>query len=214
MKKVTTFMIMIFATACLLTGCGNFDASGYIKACLDANTHGEFAAYAEITQSEEADIEKQFTDLMEQEISFLDSYNATEEQKDQYRELFTNIYKNFKYEVGEAVANDDDTYTVPVTTYKLTVFGNILADSETYITDYVKEQTEAGADITEDDLYPVIIDYMYSYLSDNYQKLEYAEAVTVDVTVAPTDSSKKVYSLDTAELQSLLESMIDTENAQ
>ena len=44
-KKLSIFLLFILVTACAVTGCTpSFDASTYIKACLDANTHGEFAS--------------------------------------------------------------------------------------------------------------------------------------------------------------------------
>ena len=72
---------------------------------------------------------------------------------------------------------------------------------------------DAGRTPTQDDLYLVASDFMYDYISQNLSTLEYAEPVNTTVTVAPTASDSKIYSLDQNELQNLLESMVDIENA-
>lgn len=214
LKKCTVTILLLFTMTITLTGCGSFDASAYIKACLDANTHGEFEEYAQITNNEAADIEAQYNSLLDSEISYLDSYNASPEQKAKFRELFINIYKSFRYEVGEATKNDDNTYTVPVTTYKLMIFKDMMSEGEAYITDYVKKETDAGKSPSENELYTVIIDFMYDTLSKNFDAAEYGEPVTVNVTVAPINGNSNLYGVTETELQSLLENFIDMENAQ
>lgn len=214
LKPVTT-LLFVLLTACMLTGCSvKFDASGYIKACLDANTHGEFAAYAEITKVPEEDIKANYDKLIDKEISYLSAYNLSEEKTADFRKLFIDIYKSFKYEVGEATKNDDGSYSVPVTTYKLIIFKDFMKEGETFITDYCNKEIEAGKTPTESELYPIVADFMYDYLAKNLEAAEYAEAVTTNVTVAPTADNKKVFTISDAELQSLLNSMIDLENAQ
>ena len=94
------------------------------------------------------------------------------------------------------------------------VFKDVMSEGETYITDYVTEQTEAGKSLTEEDLYPVIIDFMYETMSKNFEAAEYGDAVSVDVTVGPMNGNSKVYGISQTELQSLLENFIDLENAQ
>lgn len=214
LKKRSLSLLLLLTMVVTLTGCNQFDATAYIKACLDANTHGEFEEYAKITNSDVDSIKTQYESLLDEEISYLSAYKATDEQKAKFRELFANIYKSFKYEVGEATKNSDGTYSVPVTTYKLMVFKDVMSEGETYITDYVTEQTEAGKSLTEEDLYPVIIDFMYETMSKNFEAAEYGDAVSVDVTVGPMNGNSKVYGISQTELQSLLENFIDLENAQ
>lgn len=214
-KKLSVLILFFCMIACFTTGCSlTFDASGYVQACLDANAHGEFSAYAEITGSTVEEVEKLYNTMLDEEISYLEAYNISDEKKSEFRELFITLYKNFKYEVGEAVKNDDGSYTVPVTTYKLMVFKDIMSEGETYMTDYVQKEIDAGRTPSEDDIYGVAVDYMYDTISKNLESLEYADPVTTNISVAPTTSDSKVYSMDQTELQNLLESMIDLENAQ
>lgn len=216
-KKLSVLFLFTLLTACMLSGCSlfDFDASGYIKACLDANAHGEFTEYAKITGISEEEAAKQYNAMLDQEVSYLSVYNLTEERTQDFRDLYSSIYKNFKYEVGEASKNDDGSYSVPVTSYKLQVFKSIMADAEAYITDYVNQEEQAGNTTTEDDIYTAVTDYMYDTLSANLATPEYAEPVTITVTVLPEKrESSIVYSISPAELQTLLQALIDVENVQ
>lgn len=215
-KKLSIFLLFILVTACTVTGCTpSFDASAYIKACLDANTHGEFAEYADITKTSVEEVEALYNKGIDTEISYLDSYNISDEKREEFRALFVDIYKSFKYEVGEAVRNDDDSYSVPVTTYKLQIFKNIMSEGEAYLTDYAQKEVDAGRTPTQEQLEEEALNYMYDTMKANLGALEYGEAVTITVTVSPSQqNSQTVYSVGQADLQTLLESFIDIENAQ
>lgn len=214
-RKLSVMFLLTFVTACLLTGCTNFDASAYIKACLDANTHGEFQAYADITQTSVEEVEALYNSNIDSEVAYVEAYNISDEKKEAFRNLFIDIYKSFKYEVGEAVKNDDDSYSVPVTTYKLMVFKDVMTSAQDYITDYASQEVDAGRTPTQEQLEEVVLDYLYDGLKANLNKLEYAEAVSSTIKVSPTKSgSTTVYSASQTELQALLQSFIDLENAQ
>lgn len=215
-KKLSIFLLFILVTACTVTGCTpSFDASAYIKACLDANTHGEFAEYADITKTSVEEVEALYNKGIDTEISYLDSYNISDEKREEFRALFVDIYKSFKYEVGEAVRNDDDSYSVPVTTYKLQIFKDIMSEGEAYLTDYAQKEVDAGRTPTQEQLEEEALNYMYDTMKANLGALEYGEAVTITVTVSPSQqNSQTVYSVGQADLQTLLESFIDIENAQ
>ena len=215
-KKLSLLLVLCFTIALALTGCmPKFDASAYIQSCLDANTKGEFEAYADITGATIEEVEALYNQTIDTEMSYIDGYNVSEEKKAEFRQLFIDMYKNFKYEVGEATRNDDDSYTVPVTTYKLMIFDGILEEGETYLTNYAQAEVDAGRTPTQDQLEAEAMNYMYDAMKTNLSKLEYAEAVTTNITVSPTkNGSQVIYSADINELQALIESMVDIENAQ
>jgi len=215
-KKLTLLLILCFTVCLSLTGCmPSFDASGYIKACLDANTKGEFEAYAEITGSSVEEVQALYEQAIDAEMSYIDSYNVSEEKKTAFRDLFIEIYKSLKYEVGEATLNDDKSYTVPVTTYKLMVFDGIMAEAEEHLVNYAQAEVDAGNTPSIEQLEAEAIDYMYQAMKDNLSALEYAEPVTTDIIVSPSkDGATIIYSADSSKLQALIESLVDIENAQ
>ena len=125
------------------------------------------------------------------------------------------MYKSFKYEVGEATQNDDKSYTVPVTTYKLMIFEGMMDEGETYLTDYAQAQIDAGNTPSQEELEQEAINFMYTYMKDKLATLTYADAVTTDILVTPTkNGSQYVYSASATELQTLVQSLVDVENAQ
>lgn len=214
-KKLSILFVMCLAVSSVLTGCTpKFDASAYIKSCLDANTKGEFEAYAEITGATVEEVESLYNQAIEAEMASIAPY-VNDEQKENFRQLFIDMYKSFKYEVGEATLNDDKSYTVPVTTYKLMIFDGILAEGETYLTDFAQAEIDAGRTPTQEQLEEEAMNFMYDAMKKNLDALTYAEPVTTDIIISPTkNGSQIVYSADPSALQGLIESLVDLENAQ
>jgi len=215
-KKLSILFIMCFAISFVLTGCmQTFDASGYIKAGLDANTKGEFEAYAEITGSTVEEVEALYNQAIETEMQYIASYNVSDEKKEEFRQLFIDMYKNFKYEVGEATRNDDKSYTVPVTTYKLIIFEGMMEKGEEYLTNYAQTEVDAGRTPTQEQIEAEAINFMYDEMKEKLAACQYAVPVTTNITVSPTkQGSQLIYSADTYQLQAIIESMVDIENAQ
>lgn len=212
--KRTRLLLSILMIACLITGCafGEFDASGYVKACLDANVHGEFDDYAKITNSTTAEVEKLYNDFLDSDLSFLTAYNADDATQQKFRDLFIKLYKNMKYEVGESTKADDGSYSVPVTVYKMVVFKNVMDNMESEMTKWAESMVNAGTTPSMDEIYSYVLDYMYDSMSKEVDNPQYDEPTTINVKVAK--NSDNVYAIDQTELQNLLESMIDIENTQ
>ena len=213
-KKLSILFVMCFAISLALTGCKpSFDASGYVKACLDANTKGEFEEYAEITNSTIEEIESLYNQSIESEMQYIEGYNVSDDKKEEFRQLFIDIYKSCKYEVGEATLNEDDSYTVPIKTYKLIIFEGIMSEGETYLTSYAQAEVDAGRTPTQEQLEAEAINFMYDAIKKNLDKLQYEEPVTLYITVSPSkDGSTVYYAIDS--LHAIMRSMIDIENAQ
>ena len=207
-KKNLQLAISFILVACLITGCAffGFDASAYVKACLDSNIHGEFDEYAKITNSSVEDVEKLYNDFLDNDLSFLNEYNVDDARRQEFRELFIKLYKNFKYDVGEATKTDD-TYTVPVTYQKLIVFDEMAANMEKDTTDYFQAKVDAGENPSTDEIYEYVLNYMYDGVAKKLENPQYEEPVTVNVTVSKMTAN--AYGIDTNELQELVQSMVD-----
>lgn len=211
--KKNTLIVTVIMIACLATGCSlfSFDASGYIKACLDANMHGEFEEYAKITNSSVEDIEKLYNDFLETDLSFLKQYNVNEEKEQQFRELFINLYKKTQYEVGEATKESDGSYTVPVTVHKMIIFKSVMETLEDDVTAWAESQVSSGTTPSTDEIYNFVLDYMYDKIAAEVDNPTYDEPQTTSIKVSK--NSDNVYAVDQNELQSLFESLIDLEAA-
>lgn len=208
-KKLSIFLLFTFVVGCMLTGCTEFDASRYVQSCLDASFHGEFETYMEMTNSSEADARASYDQLIQTEVNALEQgFTISDEQKEKFKALFIDMYKACKYEVGEATKNDDKSFTVPVTTYKLTVFDGMDAAADDFATSYYDEHSDASVD----EIYAAILDFMYDYISEKVANPEYGDAVTTNVSVPLTSTNPKIYTLDTNDLQNLVYELLDVEN--
>ena len=213
MKKKTLLIIGFVLIACFATGCAlfEFDASGYVKACLDANVKGEFDDYAKITNSTNEDIEKLYDNFLDNDLSFLNQYNIDDSRKQEFRELFIRLYKNLDYEVGEATKTDE-TYTVPVTYKKLIVFDEMAKNIEEDTKTHFEELAKAGENPSTDDVYAYVLDYMYDGISKKLDNLQYEEPTTINVTVKKM--TENAYGIEQDELDHLVQSMIDVDAVQ
>lgn len=206
LKKYIGIITILVMSLSLFSCSLGFDASAYVKACLDACTKGEVTEYARITNTSEEAAKETYYNLIEANLQVLDNYQISEEKKEAFRTLYQTMYGSLRYEVGEATKNADGSFTVPVTTKKMIVFDTIIADSENYIKDYAK--THRSASTTE--LSEAILDYMYTQLSDNLKKANYQDSRVITIQVSKTDNNR--YGIAESDLQNLLLSMIDTEN--
>lgn len=205
------FWILLYLPLLLcLTGCvQDFDAKRYVQASLDACVHGDYSDFMEMTRTEAADAQNMHDSLIQQEVTHLDQYCTEVAVRQKFFDLFDRAYRQFRYEVGEGIRQGDDSYLVPVTTYKLKLFGNIIDDTRAYIDDFYHSDLEkANGTISHQELNGIITDYLYDYLKDHLEHSEYEEGVTIQVTVAP---SEHAYSLNSGELQQLIDGLSDSE---
>ena len=69
---------------CTLTACGSFDASGYVKATLDSNIHGEFEEYAEFVDISLEEAEQDYNANLDSSIQSMASFGMSEEMTAKY----------------------------------------------------------------------------------------------------------------------------------
>ena len=103
-----------------------FDASGYLQAIFDVYFKGETEGFVEQgigTAEDGLAIYNRNLDAQIENLSILG--NVSEEVAAGYREAYGEIYANLKYEVGEAVQLDENTYEVTVTYEKMYVMDKV-----------------------------------------------------------------------------------------
>ncbi len=202
--------LLCLLLALFLTGCvQDFDADRYVQASLDACIHGEYTDYMEVTHTSLEDAEKTHNSMLDQEVSYLETYHPGEETRQKFRELFDRAYKNYRYEVGEGVRQEDNSYIVPVTTYKLKLFRDIIADTRSYVDDfYHSDSDNADGTLSQQEFDDMITAYLYDYLEESLKEPEYEEGVTTNVEVFPAENN---YNLSSEELQRLIMGLSDAE---
>lgn len=123
-RKRKIWAVLLTATALvLLGGCGKkFDASGYTKALLDVSYKNETEKYIELTGSSKEAAEEIFENRMDVTMEGFDSMDFPSELEDKFRTLFESLTKNVKYTVGEALEDENGSFTVDVSIEPVTLF--------------------------------------------------------------------------------------------
>lgn len=195
MKKRILSAMLAVGMALSLTACGTtFDASGYVKSCLDAAYHEEYEEYAEFidttVEEAKADLEQQNQDVVDTEIASL-GISVTDEQKEQYLTMLLEVEHLTKYEVGEAVETDDG-FEVPVTIYPVDTYENFVAGIET-----VYQEAANAGELTEETIFPIMLEYLQECI-DNVQ---YKDAV--ETTMHVTQGSDEIWQISDEEMYTI-----------
>lgn len=137
-------VMMLSVTAC---GAKDFDAKGYVQGVIDASYYGDYTAHAEDVGMDESELEEQFEterlDVAKQAIA-MSGIPATDEELQEYVDLIEEGYKKIKFEVGEAVKDDDDNYTVEVTVTPVGILDNLESEFQTKLEEAISQN--AGQD--------------------------------------------------------------------
>lgn len=196
MKKVLA-ILLAGVMALSVMACGgeeDFDAKGYVQACLDAKYQREYADYAKfcgVTEDEAKEqLESEFEASLEEQMAAT-GLTSTEEQFAEYVQLEVDVRAKVTYEVKDAVKDDDDNFTVEVVVTPVNAYGAL---NDTFTAD-LQEAVNNGAGTDE---------YMGIFVSSFRKCVESAEvteavSVTLHVTWEEQDG-QKVYSIDEDEI--------------
>jgi REP element-mobilizing transposase RayT len=122
MKKIFVFILGII----LVTGC----SCGNTKLSMETPTkkvENFFSNYQTLND----DVLKQLNEVVNRETDF------TDDQKEEYKELMKNHYKNLKYEIKDETINGDHaTVTVEI---EVTDYSKIMTDADNYLSENPNE---------------------------------------------------------------------------
>lgn len=201
--------VALAAVMLLSAGCGKkFDASGYVKACLDLSTRGETAKYMELTGRTEEQAIADYESGTDEFLSAFESLGLSEDLQGQYATLMEDLLKKTKYTVGEAKKGDaKDSFVVPVEVEPITgVFEGMTEELQEEATVYMTELMTSGADVTEEEVMEKVFSIMYDILADRVANAAYGEKQTIEVSV---ELMGDVYGIPEDELTGLTDAMID-----
>lgn len=209
-KHFSLCLVLVFVLT-VFSGCGKFDASGYTKACLDLVCKGETANYVKMTKQTEDQAKETYNGFIDAEIESMKSSGVPEDQLEDFRKLFEEIYSKAKYEVGEATQNKDKSFTVKVSVEQFKVFDGVMTNVQTKIQEEAIALQKKDKTPTNEELTVLAAKYMYEELKANVEKGEYAEKKEIEV---PVTLSNNVYSISTTEYQTIFSELFDTASLQ
>lgn len=204
MKKtsavILTALLTLSITAC--TG-KQFDAAAYTKSVLDANYQQNFTEYAEfcgITEEEaKKELQNSIDEQVDAELSSISSLGEfTDEEKQEYKDMLIEVNKLGKYEVQEAIEDEDGNFTVTICITPANVFQTLQDNSTTIAEDMVNE----GLDITDAGTFQkLLIQSLQKSLDEN----EYSDPTNIEISV--TKDSNNQYGISDSDLQLLSDTM-------
>lgn len=202
---------MMFA----LTGCRkSFDASRYVKGCLDASTKGIFTDYCDTTNSTEEEVKKEYETRMNTELeSMTGSITMTDEMRQRYLGIYKQIYSKCKYEVGEAKEGKDQSYTVPVKICRLNIFKSVLDETQQRLQQKVEEMIQNKQPTSTEQTMQLYVDILAGVFEEKLQNAEYGaeETITVSVVVNSESDEYKIADEDVVKLFAALDDAAESQ---
>jgi hypothetical protein len=177
MKKIGAFLLSIL----LVTGC----SCSNTKLTEDTPTK-EVETYFSNYQTLSSDVLTQLDEVVNNED------DMTDEQKEEYKEIMKNHYKNLTYEIKDEVI-DGDTATVTVE-IEVTDYSKIMTDADVYLEEHADEFNN------EEGIYDATLftKYRLEKLKEASEKVKYTLDITLTKieddwvidTLSDTDESK------------------------
>ena len=210
MKKMRKIVILLAAVmaAVLLGGCGNFDASGYIKALLDNSYKNDSTAFVEEKVGTKEQAEELYAQGIETALKSLTSQGA---MSGEFETVVKDVYKNVKYTVGEATKKDDG-FEVEVKYQKMKLYAAAMETYNTAYEAYINEMTEKATNgeetPSEDEINEAVFGMLKDAMKDALANVEYEDEQSTTIRV---NLVNKVYTPNEEDVYNLEQMLFDIE---
>lgn len=204
MKKIVCYLLI---AVMLLAGCGKKDlkAAEYVRADLELIFQGETQEAKEFLDASSSDLKKVYENGIQ---SFVENYLIidTDEENEEsgnvsvYSYYVEEIFRTMKYQVGEAVEKDKDTYEVTVTYQPADVFVQFAEKLQEESAKIRQKQEEGQYTGTEEEQKQAMLEeYVtasYELLGESYSQMQYKEAEEFTFTVTRSEKNQPQMSED------------------
>lgn len=207
MSKMKFMAAVILAgVSMMLGGCSRFDAGVYTKAVLDVSYKNQTESYIELTETTKAEAEKIFQSRLDVTMEEFKSEQLSEELENNYRNLFEAVMKQVKYTVGEAVKEEDGSYTVNISVEPVTLFDDTYQTFQEKAEEYAAQVTDSvmnGAEMpTDEEIQEQVYKLYYDILKAGMDAgVKYAEAENITLHIVKTEAGD--YEINKEDLQAL-----------
>ena len=193
---ITAAVLAVLAAAALIgiwMYMNRFDPEEYVQAVLDASYKKKTEAYVELTGVSEEEAGQIFEDNLDATMEQFASSPMPEELKPKYRKLFARLAGHVSYTVGEAVREEDGSYSVPVKVKPLTLFTDTYGAFRQKAQEYADQVTDSvmgGAEMpTDGEMQAQVYEIYYEVLSDGINDgMMYGAAKDVTLRVRKNES--------------------------
>lgn len=195
MKKIVCYLLF---SIILLTGCGKKDlkAAEYVRADLELIFQGETQEAKEFLDASSSDLRKVYENGIQ---SFVENYLIIDTDEESgnisaYSYYVEEIFRTMKYQVGEAVEKDKDTYEVTVTYQPADVFVRFAEKLQEESAKIQQKQEEGQYTGTEEEQKQAMLEeYVtasYELLGESYSQMQYKEAEEFTFTVTRSEKNQ------------------------
>lgn len=195
MKKIVCYLLF---SIILLTGCGKKDlkAAEYVRADLELIFQGETQEAKEFLDASSSDLKKVYENGIQ---SFVENYLIIDTDEESgnisaYSYYVEEIFRTMKYQVGEAVEKDKDTYEVTVTYQPADVFVRFTEKLQEESAKIQQKQEEGQYTGTEEEQKQAMLEeYVtasYELLGESYSQMQYNEAEEFTFTVTRSEKNQ------------------------
>lgn len=201
MKKIVCYLLF---SIILLTGCGKKDlkAAEYVRADLELIFQGETQEAKEFLDASSSDLKKVYENGIQ---SFVENYLIIDTDEESgnisaYSYYVEEIFRTMKYQVGEAVEKDKDTYEVTVTYQPADVFVRFTEKLQEESAKIQQKQEEGQYTGTEEEQKQAMLEeYVtasYELLGESYSQMQYKVAEEFTFTVTRSEKNQPQMSED------------------
>lgn len=195
MKKIVCYLLF---SIILLTGCGKKDlkAAEYVRADLELIFQGETQEAKEFLDASSSDLKKVYENGIQ---SFVENYLIIDTDEESgnisaYSYYVEEIFRTMKYQVGEAVEKDKDTYEVTVSYQPADVFVRFAEKLQEESAKIQQKQEEGQYTGTEEEQKQAMLEeYVtasYELLGESYSQMQYKEAEEFTFTVTRSEKNQ------------------------
>lgn len=187
MRSKCVLSLVFLISVMVLGGCGTMsaeDAQAYVQSILDTSYKGEFKEYIEQTESTDEEAQEIYDanlDVIMEESGF-EELGISDELKANYRQLFQDMLKSAKYEVGEAKEEEDDSYTLDVKVCAFTAFEGVTQEAEAWLTEQYADATEVPM---QEELNEQFLQKMYELMKARLADPSYGEEQMITIHIKP-----------------------------
>lgn len=195
MKKIVCYLLFAII---LLTGCGKKDlkAAEYVRADLELIFQGETQEAKEFLDASSSDLKKVYENGIQ---SFVENYLIIDTDEESgnisaYSYYVEEIFRTMKYQVGEAVEKDKDTYEVTVSYQPADVFVRFTEKLQEESAKLQQRQEEGQYTGTEEEQKQAMLEeYVtasYELLGESYSQMQYKAAEEFTFTVTRSEKNQ------------------------
>jgi hypothetical protein len=194
----------------LLGGCtSNKDISKYLEALLDTSYKDDISGFVDMKLGTEDEAHELYNQGIDEGVSaFCDSLSVPEGLDNEFRELYINMLKAVKYEVGGAVKQSDGSYIVTVTYEKMNIFKPAVEIYEDGVSAIVDGWANSDENIEDEEKQRQVILEFKNSMETAMSQAAYDEPQNITVRIELADNK---YTPNMDDVQELEKALVDWE---